>query len=232
MMLETDKSRRLIIVKEKTKLNIRLICAFLMLSVVLFWASILLHKKEAACWGIVTIFFVGVWYVSFFVIVYNIYAIIRKKKRNRYLENLPYSFNYSLEYEIYRRIGHTNNKKWEKKYASIERTVPLKYSEWKASLTSKYNNLANNEDFYRFLKRTSRSKEIYYDVIVSVTAPLEIAVLTVMASLAHTEAEIMAILILSVIMIMILVVKEMLDAKEEHNFVDDVIAIFHSNSEK
>lgn len=217
--------------EEKTKPNWIILISFVVLSIILFIVAFSLYTKEADSWEIFTKISICVWYISFLVIAYSIYSIIRKKKWNRYLKNqLPYAFNYSLEYEIYKRIGRTNNKKWEKKYLSAERTIPHKYSEWKCSLSERYANLLGNEDFYRFLKKTSRSKEIYYDAIISVSVPMEIAVLTVMSSFARTQMEIMAILILSVVMILILVSKEMWGAKREKNFVDDVIEIFHSSS--
>lgn len=212
--------------KERIRTNVKIIILFGILSVASLFSLFLVDWKDKR-WlkTIITIVVI----TSIFVIAYSILAIIMKNKRNSCLEMLPYFFNYSLEYEIYKRIGHTKIKKWKRKHGSTGRQIPQKYTEWRNELETRYNNLVKNEDFYRFLKRISRNKEIVYDAILSISIPIEIAALTGMASFARTQIELAVYLVVSLVYIVVIAIKGMWESKDEKNFVDDVMEIFHPN---
>ncbi|WP_270203964.1 hypothetical protein, partial [Coprococcus sp. TM115-141] len=83
--------------------------------------------------------------------------------------------------------------------------------------------IIDNEDAYRFMIRRLRNKESYKELITSAVIPIEIGMLTVFYSTGIDISKIGTILpiLVSAIFLLIIVVVNYLDCKEEINFILD-----------
>ena len=98
-----------------------------------------------------------------------------------------------------------------------------KYSDWKEYIEKTFEAIIDNEDAYRFMIRRLRNKESYKELITSAVIPIEIGMLTVFYSTGIDISKIGTILpiLVSVIFLLIIVVVNYLDCKEEINFILD-----------
>lgn len=98
-----------------------------------------------------------------------------------------------------------------------------KYSDWKEYIEKTFEAIIDNEDAYRFMIRRLRNKESYKELITSAVIPIEIGMLTVFYSTGIDISKIGTILpiLVSAIFLLIIVVVNYLDCKEEINFILD-----------
>jgi hypothetical protein len=136
---------------------------------------------------------------------------------NKYLKNSPYGIDYQKEISTYKIIGK-NKKKIKNGALEFE-----KYSAWKEYIEKKFEAIIDNEDAYRFMVRRLRNKESYKELITSSVIPIEIGMLTVFYSIGIDISKIGTILpiLVSAIFLLIIVMVNYLDCKEEINFILD-----------
>lgn len=106
-----------------------------------------------------------------------------------------------------------------------------KYSAWKEYIEKTFEAIIDNEDAYRFMVRRLRNKESYKELITSAVIPIEIGMLTVFYSAGKDTSKIGTILsiLVSAVILLIIVVVNYLDCKEEINFILDFNEIVFSS---
>jgi len=143
--------------------------------------------------------------------------IVSNIRINKYLKNSAYGIDYQKEISTYKIIGK-NKKKIKNGALEFE-----KYSAWKEYIEKKFEAIIDNEDAYRFMVRRLRNKESYKELITSSVIPIEIGMFTVFYSTGIDISKIGTILLVlvSAIFLLIIVMVNYLDCKEEINFILD-----------
>lgn len=160
---------------------------------------------------------------------YSIYDIVRTISWNHHLVNLPYLFNYNLEYAIYDAVRAMNPAKGKtiKEIKKRDIAIPQKYTDWRSRIEKEYALLISSEDFYRFLTSIKRSRELQYDAITTVAVPIEITLIATIAALSKNQIGSLVTCGALSIYVVILISKEMRRAKMEVHFINDLIEILH-----
>lgn len=158
-------------------------------------------------------------------IIFVIFCICMNFKVNKRLKNLPYAFDYQLELNTYKNIGLKKTK------GKIEVQKFERYTKWKEYILLKYKILMNNEDFYRFLKRTLRNKKTEKEMMTGLVTPVEVGILTIFFTVnsGMDEMEIMFSLIILSLTIVVVVLYGILGAKNEIDFIEDFVEIIFPN---
>lgn len=209
--------------KKSIKNCIAFIVTSVVVSAVLFAVVCLLGRTRDVT-KLVGVSFV-IWFVAFWVVVYFVFDLIRTKRWNKYLDELPYEFNYNLEFEIYNLTGRKARGRKAKEILKHKIVIPRKYSEWKKHIEDDFEKLSTIDDFYRFLRHTRRKQELYYDGITMVSVPLEIAMVTSMIASIKNEMDILFTISVMILFVAMIIVKEMKFARGQLHFIDDVIEI-------
>lgn len=150
------------------------------------------------------------------------------KNTNEVLKNPLYGFDYQKELATYVIIGRESKK--------IKNGAQRfsKYSEWKNYLETTYSEQQKCDDFYRFLKRLLRDKRNSRDLQTTVVVPVEIAALTAFCSanreMGETETIIMLIILMGFLVSFLTI--NILNLKEEVNFIEDYIEVLFGNKKE
>lgn len=209
--------------KESIKNN----CIVILASIVVIIASVIigalvLHSANTRT--VVTIVS-SIVLASLCAIVISAIVIIRKKRTNRTLEQLAYNYNYFLEYEIYKRVGRTNDDSFSKKLKERGVAIPNKYSVWKEGILQRNHSLENNEDFFHFLKYELRVLKHVRDYISLIATPLEIAIVTVFLSNHFSKGGSVLLALVPVIEVLAFLIYGLTKSKNEIAYVEDVMEI-------
>lgn len=159
--------------------------------------------------------------IGIVLIALNIYLIINANKINKLSKNLEYNFCYKDELKDYHLFG--KNTKEEKKYN--------KYSEWKDGIQNKYYEQINCEDFYRFLNKILRNKTDTKDMFEIVVIPLEFTVMTIYMDIYNECVDLISLIIVATVLLIILI-NNILNAREEVYFMQDFIEILFPHKAK
>lgn len=159
--------------------------------------------------------------IGIVLIVLNIYLIENAKKINKLSKNLEYKFYYKDELKDYHLLG--KNTKKEKKYN--------KYSEWKNGVQNKYSEQMNSDDFYRFLNKILRNKTDTKDMLEIVVIPLEFTVMTIYMDINNDCVDSISLIIVAAVLLIILI-DNILNAREEVYFMQNFIEILFSHKAK
>lgn len=134
------------------------------------------NKWLESWWGSISLIIAG---FSALIMLYGIGNYRSYKKINIQLCNLPYAFDYQKELFQHEKIG-CNKEKTKSKY---DGNVFSLYSEWKEYLLKNYENIFENEtnrmNFYRYINKTYRNRKEFKEIILIVTIPIELFLVTV-----------------------------------------------------
>lgn len=173
----------------------------------------------------VDLFFLWLGIIGILMILIAGVNIVSNIEINKYLKNSAYGIDYQKEISTYKIIGK-NKKKIKNGALKFE-----KYSAWKEYIEKTFEAIIDNEDAYRFMVRRLRNKESYKELITSAVIPIEIGMLTVFYSAGIDTSKIGTILsiLVSAVILLIIVVVNYLDCKEEINFILDFNEIVFSS---
>lgn len=140
---------------------------------------------------------------------------------NKYLKNPDYGLDYEKEYSTYRIIGK------DKKKSKNGALKFQKYSEWKEHIEDTFKLIIDDEDAYRFMISRLRSRDNYKELLISAVIPVEVGMLTVFYSAGIDVSEMGTILsiLVSAIVLLVIVIVNYLECKEEISFISDFIEI-------
>lgn len=158
-------------------------------------------------------------------IVFSVVAIFRKKRANRTLGQLAYNFNYSQEYEIYKRVGRAKNDGFSRELKDQGIVIPNKYTVWKEGILQRNGSLKNNEDFFHLLKHEVRVVKGLRDCIAVVATPLLIGIMTVFLAYYISKGGNSLLAMMPVMGMQFCLMFQLMKYKTEIAYVEDVIEI-------
>lgn len=162
--------------------------------------------------------------VALAMFIINIAGIITKKTFNKNLINQPYGFDYEAELMVYKNIGRTKKRKIIKSLKS-DIQIPKIYTEWKNQLTSRYNNIIDNENFFHYIRRRLRNSEKSCEFFAAVIVPIEIALMTIIPTDNGSKVENFWSLLGTVVVLAIMLIWQYYKYKDETEFTTDVIEV-------
>ena len=209
--------------KQSVKINYKVILVSIIVDVLLVVLTIIFYNSSII--SILAPLMVSIVFASIFVIIFSIIAVIKKKRTNRALEQLPYNFNYQLEYEIYKRVDKKKKDRTAKEIEKMDIKLPNKYTVWKMGLLERNISLKNNEDFYHFLKRKLRRLKNNGESVAIILTPLEIGIMTVFLTSYIPKDESLWVAIPCASVLLVILMVELLKSKNEIAYVEDVIEV-------
>lgn len=166
-----------------------------------------------------------VFIASLIVLVVSVIVIILKRQTIQARSQLPYKYDYWLEYDIYRCITRTKTDKTTRRIEKKGISIPNRYSLWKEGVLQRNDYLRGNEDFFHFLNHRRRILKGMCDGIAIIVTPLEIGIMTVLLSAYVSKGGNLLMVILTASFTLVILLVEYMKTKKEIVYVEDVSRI-------
>lgn len=210
-LLDNNEYRKALNKKNIIKIIVGFLLLILAVSEIVVTTVVLKNDWMANLWDLLTLAMIitGVTIILLGIMDY---------KGNGYLRNLPYGFDYEVEWELYKKIGE----KKKGKFIYYE-----KFSSWKSYIEQAYADRKNNVDFYRFLNRKHRAKIKGKELLIKWLIPINGIVITEFFNSITIITEI-ELIIFSMVLVMFLVIcltMIILGINAERYFLEDFMLL-------